>query len=65
MIIKGLIIAAVIAYAIALLGFASALIAEMAIEDKEKKAKAEKIKFYLLFIVCLPYWIYKKIKQKS
>lgn len=62
--IKGLIIAAIVIYATAFICFIAALIAEAAIEDKEKRAKAERIKFYLLFIVCLPYWLYRKIKNK-
>lgn len=62
--IKGLIIAAIVVYATALVGYAAAWIAETVIYDKEKKAKAEKFKFYFLFVVCLPYWLYKKIKNK-
>lgn len=62
--IKGLIIVAIVIYSTALVGYFAAWIAETVIDDKAKKAKAEKFKFYFLFIVCLPYWLYKKIKNK-
>ena len=62
--IKGLIIAAIVVYATALVGYAAAWIAEAVSEAESKKDIARKIQYGFLFVVCLPYWIYKKIKNK-
>lgn len=62
--IKGLIIAAIVIYSTALVGFAASWIAEAVLEAESKKDIARKMKDGFLFVVCLPYWIYKKIKNK-
>ena len=62
--VKGLIIAAIVIYAAALVGYAAAWIAEAVLEAEGKKDIARKMKDGFLFVVCLPYWIYKKIKNK-
>lgn len=62
--IKGLIIAAIVVYATALVGYVAAWIAEAVFEAEGKKDIARKMKDGFLFVVCLPYWIFKRIKNK-
>lgn len=62
--IKGFIIAAIVIYAAALVGYAAAWIAEAVISSESKKEIARKMKDGFLFVVFFPYWVYKKIKNK-
>lgn len=61
--IKGLVIAAIVIYAAALVGYAAAWIAESVLSATSQKEIAAKIKSGFLFVVCLPYWLYKRFKK--
>ena len=61
--IKGLLIAAIAVYATALAGFSASWIAEAVLTAESKKEIARKMKDGFLFVVCLPYWLYKRIKK--
>jgi len=62
--IQGLIIAAIVIYAAGLSGYVAAWIAEAALKAESEKDIARKMKDGFLFVVCLPYWISKKIGKQ-
>ena len=55
----------VIAWGVAFLGWAIAAVCAKAIKDAGKAEIAAEVAQGFLFFVCLPYWIYKKIKDKQ